>query len=665
MSKIVEAKFEIATKKGRRLRHPVTLEFKDGRIYFLKSPFGLKDEIKAMKGSKWHGYDEEDGRKIWSIEDCQRNQFQIGYLMGQDVYSWFDRELIHHDFGQLYCNCVPKDLMIQQQDMADNGLTYHYHIFGAEMGVGKTLSAQLVIQCGGVTTWWWIGPKSSLANMRREFRMWGFDFDGPIKVEFMSYEALVRRMDEWKPGDPIPQGMVADECSRVKGDGSQRTGAAKLLAEKIRDKYGFEGYVIEMSGTPSPKRPTDWWAPCEIAWPGFLKEGSPGALEKRLAFMRKEEYSNGAFFKRFSWKDDERKCNVCGDFYENGSHDSKNCDDLDAYHKFEPSVNEVALMYERLKGLVTIWLKKDCLNLPDKRYRKIICKPSSSVIRVAKAIKDSAENTVTGMMLLRELSDGFQYREVKSGTAKCRHCESGKVFEWVHRHGDRRYRNIEVLSPELVEQLDRVEVDCPQCKGTGQMDTYTRETREIPCPKDKALKYLMDECEESGRIVIFAGFTGSVDRATKLCQKQGWSVVRLDGRGYQVTTKDNELVTTVDDDALEFWNDDANSRVAFVTHPESGGMSLTLTKARMSVYWSNSFKPEYRSQSEDRIHRKGMDENLGCTIVDLIHLPTDQRVIDVIRENRKLELMTMGQLCDVLDEAQTSEDEELLEELVA
>jgi hypothetical protein len=72
-------------------------------------------------------------------------------------------------------------------------------------------------------------------------------------------------------------------------------------------------------------------------------------------------------------------------------------------------------------------------------------------------------------------------------------------------------------------------------------------------------------------------------------------------------------------------------------------MSLTLVEARMAVFWSNSFKPEYRSQAEDRIHRKGMDENLGCEIVDYVHLPTDDRVIQVIRENRKLELMTMGE----------------------
>jgi hypothetical protein len=109
-------------------------------------------------------------------------------------------------------------------------------------------------------------------------------------------------------------------------------------------------------------------------------------------------------------------------------------------------------------------------------------------------------------------------------------------------------------------------------------------------------------------------------------------------------TLDNEGNVLTDVEALDYWADVAgNPRVAFVAHPESGGMSLTLTESRMSVFWSNSFKPEYRSQAEDRIHRKGMDENLGCTIVDLVHLPSDERVIQVISENRRLELMTMGE----------------------
>jgi hypothetical protein len=68
----------------------------------------------------------------------------------------------------------------------------------------------------------------------------------------------------------------------------------------------------------------------------------------------------------------------------------------------------------------------------------------------------------------------------------------------------------------------------------------------------------------------------------------------------------------------------------------------------MVVFWSNSYTAEYRSQAEDRIHRPGMDFNKGATIVDLIHLPTDARAIEVLRENRRLELLTMGEVMDVL-----------------
>ncbi len=95
---------------------------------------------------------------------------------------------------------------------------------------------------------------------------------------------------------------------------------------------------------------------------------------------------------------------------------------------------------------------------------------------------------------------------------------------------------------------------------------------------------------------------------------------------------------------------ESHERVAFVAHPLSGGLSLNLTEARMSVYWSNDFSPESRSQSEDRIHRKGMDENKGCKIVDLYHLPTDKHTHDVLKQNRKLELLTMGEVSAMLDE---------------
>jgi hypothetical protein len=167
------------------------------------------------------------------------------------------------------------------------------------------------------------------------------------------------------------------------------------------------------------------------------------------------------------------------------------------------------------------------------------------------------------------------------------------------------------------------------------------------------LASLLDECEETGRIVIFAAFTGSVDRVVRLCLKEKWSVVRCDGGQFSVFApcSDSDKGLQVDARPLDFWADMRNEKVAFVANPESGGMSLTLVESRMAVYWSNSFKPEYRTQSEDRIHRLGMDTNKGCGIVDLLHLPTDQKVLDVVRENRRLELMTLGELREVNWEA--------------
>ena len=636
MTRILETKLETETAKGTRIRVPVTMEFDEekGRIFFIKSPFALKNEIKAMKGSRWHGNDEDEPRKIWSIEDCQRNRFQLDYLQGKNVYEWFERDLIRHEYDA--------PLKPHQCDMSDAGLTFHYQIWGAEMGVGKTLSAQKVIELSRQPYWWWVGPKSSIPNIKREFRRWGFNFDDS-RILFMTYEELVRRMDEWQPGEEVPYGFLCDEASKLKNPNSQRSRAAQMLADMIRDKYGYDGYVILMSGTPSPKSPVDWWSLCEIVWPGFLREGSQKALEQRLAFLTKCEYDAGVFSKRIGWKDDDRKCNICGEFQLEGPHELDGITDPADFHRFEPAKNEVGFMYERLQGLVVTKHKKDCLDLPDKRYRKVICKPSSSIIRVAQAIANSAVNTITGLTLLRELSDGFQYRDVKDGKTRCTHCKAGKIEEWFDpTKEDRTFQAIDMLDPALIAVLQKREVPCFQCGGTCEVDKIVRTVREVPCPKEKALKLLLEECEETGRIVIFAGFTGSVDRVGGICRKDGWCVVRCDGRGYEVTDHQGNVLDVAE--PLDYWADLAgNPRVAFVAHPESGGMSLTLTESRMSVFYSNSFKPEYRSQAEDRIHRIGMDLNLGCVIVDLVHLPTDERVIQVISENRRLELMTMGE----------------------
>ena len=58
------------------------------------------------------------------------------------------------------------------------------------MGVGKTLAAQEVMEHSGIKYWWWLGPKTSLTNIEREFRKWNLDPN--IRVELMNYEKLVK-----------------------------------------------------------------------------------------------------------------------------------------------------------------------------------------------------------------------------------------------------------------------------------------------------------------------------------------------------------------------------------------------------------------------------------------------------------------------------------------
>lgn len=580
-----------------------------GRNLEFKFPYNPKllEEIKAMEGAKWHGFDENNPRKIWSVPASARNLFAIDYLSGKNPYAVYKQPLPPFP--------AKRKIYQHQAEMCSHVIIRRYCVLAAEMGTGKTLT---IIECmeyfkehEGWDNWWYVAPKFALEATKLEFKKW----NSLVIPKFVTYEQLTKLMENWVDGDIPPQAVVFDESSKVKNPNAKRSQAAKALAYGVKEHWGNSGVVVPMSGTPAPKSPIDWWHQCEIACPGFIKEGTIEKFKKRYAIIvEKETSSGGSFPQLVSWRDSEDKCNVCG-----VKKDEHICVED---HDYVKGVNEVSALYTRLDGLVKVVNKKECLDLPDKIYREINLEPTPEINRVAKTIAKMAPRVITAHTLLRELSDGFQYSEEVVGKTECTACKGSKVMQDCNAEGE------------------SVIVACAVCEGTGEMKKVVRVANRVPCPKDDALMELLEEHEDFKRIVVYAGFTESINRVRDICLGAQWDVILVDGSRREVMAPDGKLIAV--ENVLEYFADlDNNRKIAFVGHPASSGYGVTLTASPSIVYFSNDFNYESRAQSEDRIYRIGMR---GCNIIDLFHLPSDRMVRDNLKLKKRLEDMTLNRL---------------------
>lgn len=601
-----------------KMKYPVTIRT-DAKYHYLNGPFQLKDEFAVMKGAKWLGYQNPNPEKVWRVDNCRRNNFAIAYLEGQNPYSKYlvneskiilppVREDIHGKIIKPYGH---------QDEMTIHILKSKQVIIAGEMGVGKTLSVFRAIEQSLVPETWYVAPKSALASVKLEAWKWRLR----AKVIYMTYEELKKILQDWQPGKLPPRFVVFDESSRVKTPTSQRSQAAFYLAENMRNYWGDDCYIVEMSGSPAPKSPLDWYWQCEIACPGYIKEGDIHKFQRRLAVMTQQEDITGTkYMKLLAWKDgNPDKCNICGQ----NKNDVKHTDGMHRdYHNFVPLENEVEKLYRRMKGLVLVKLKKDCLDLPEKQYQIRHLRPSLDLLRAARLVTAKARSAIEAMTLLRELSDGFQYKDDITNVEVCPTCQGNKV----------RYENNEGIP-------------CPACNATGNKNKVEKSIIEVPSPKMEQLTEDLDAFEDVGRLVVYAGFTGSIDRICTQIKKCGWEFIRVDGRGWYNSINHNW-------DSLEClrqFQTDEQPKIVFVGHPGSAGMGITLTASPAIIYYSNDFNAESRIQSEDRIHRAGMDVNSGATIIDYVLLPTDTKVLENLKRKRELQSISIGELQHAID----------------
>jgi hypothetical protein len=615
----------IKVRVGRYMRLLTLID--NGSRYYLKPSFFSKtfnEEIKVSMNARWHGF-EDPPVKMWSVPKNLRTFFMLEYLQGNDPYGIYDRVL--EDFES------SRPLYAHQKESVAHCLTRRYCILAEEMGTGKTLVAiETIERIPGLydSDVWYVGPKSGIIAVSREFEKW----DSAIRPEMMTYEELVRRV---QVPQHTPRVVVFDESSKIKTPTSQRSQAAFHLASSVRMEHGDKGYVILMSGTPAPKAPTDWWNQCEVACPGFLKEGNIHHFRKSLCIIEERENNLGVKFPHIiTWLDNENKCSVCGKYSTEHGYD----------HAFTPSTNEVKRLYKKMNGLVLVKMKKDCLDLPDKQYEVIRVKPAVDMVRTANMITQSARRTVEALTLLRELSDGFQYIKEECGEDVCPNCiGTGSVNTFVPVPESQEI----VLDAALEVQI------CDHCGGSGKIKVTRRGMKVVGTPKDEVFINELDLHEDVGRYIVWGGFTGTVDRLVSMAHQQGWATLRVDGRGYvgedyNGTAMDKDILL----DAMDFSHKrfrellETIPKLCFVGHPQAGGMALTLTASPTELFYSNSFDGTARMQAEDRFHRAGMDVNRGCTIKDIVLLNTDVLVLENLKKKKDLQSITMGQLEEAL-----------------
>jgi SNF2 family DNA or RNA helicase len=659
---------------------------------FLETP--VRNAVKAMmqdfegrkyfnikfKGPEWYPHEDH----FYGFPLTSRNEFLLKFVEGGNPYEPWEREL--EDIAPSR-DC----LYDHQKRMFNFMLQRRYTVIAAEMGTGKSLS---VLECleylrkhEGLKNdeIWYVAPVAGVRAIELEFKKW----NSPVRpTRVMTYDKMRTTMRLWENGDPAPKAVVFDESSKLKTWTTKRTRAAFKLAEAVRAEHGMKGFVTLMSGTPAPKTPEDWWAQAEIARPGFLAESSVEKFRNRLCIREQREgMAGGSYNHIVTFLDDTMKCRCCGQYEDHINHQKNYPSEVltkipevwppvlkygeemphIGTHQWEPSKNEVEFLSKRLDGLAQVTYKKDCLDLPDKQYRIVRVKPATETMQAFRILKKKARSAAVALCKARELSDGFNYVMEETGEmVSCKICNgTGKVLSLEKSEDDSEIEEAEVTGiwkPNIqMTGYHEAEVDCDACGGSGEVPQIKRGIAEVECPKDEVLKEYLAEQEDIGRMVVWGAFTGTLDRLTTICNAQGWNVLRIEGSGWSVKMADPNEPAPSTETALKCLDaswPQANElrrqyeKFVVVGNPLAGGMGLTLTAAQVAVYYSNPFSGEARIQSEDRIHRTGMDKNRAPIIVDIVHLPTDKLVIDNLKKKRRLLDMSLGEMISQIDMAQ-------------
>ena len=227
------------------------------------------------------------------------------------------------------------------------------------------------------------------------------------------------------------------------------------------------------------------------------------------------------------------------------------------YQNTDTLMNKIAPYIYQVK-------KEECLDLPPKVYTSLVVAPTKEQIQALKNLKDFFEHEQDGEVLTAStvLERMTRYQQILGGNFPFTNLETEKY----------ETKPIAGKNPKLSALLEHVE-----------------------------------EQDDNTKIIIWARFRPEIAViSASLKEKYGEdSVIEYHGGIGEADRKAS----------IPIFQDGNSPQRFFIANQQSAGMGITLTRATLVYYYSNSFSLEDRMQSEDRCHRKGQEHKV--TYVDI------------------------------------------------
>lgn len=358
--------------------------------------------------------------------------------------------------------------------------------------------------------------------------------------------------------------LIIDESDRIAVPSSAQTKALLSFGKLASAR-------LIMTGTPIVNSPLDAWAPFE-----FL---NPAIMGNMKFWQFKQAYSVFQVLQGIThmvWRKDKRTGKsfqaeepvkiVVG---------HKNLDELKA--RIDPHRSRL--------------LKEDCLDLPEKTYRRHPFELPDEYRKAYRSLRDD---------LIIELE------------------------------GDRR-----VTAPLALTKLLRLQqLVCgfvvPEDVGYGDSDLIGEAFSEVN-PRMEALGAVCERVQ--GKALIWAPWRYSLAEIEKfLSEKYGAdSVVTYSGA---TSVNDRRL-------AIDSFQDPDSPVRWFNGQQQAGGRGLTLTAARDVIYYANTFSYALRLQTEDRAHRIGQTGTVTYTDLEAI-ATVDGKIIKALLAKQEIASMITG-----------------------